>query len=318
MYSIVRFVNDNSIEGVPTSWILNVQNQDYCKWPPKLPSFGITRLVKRGTPPKANWNLNRCMIKYRDLTFVDMRSRLEASAYLATDSEMNTTGNPHNQTNFSSDNSSDGLKYLENSCKKIKSFQGGNFNDIQTMCEQQLEISGMTIGSQNSPSNLTFEQKVDQILYLVTDLEYTQNAINSKLDIINQENSQIKEEIGALTTIMRRQSGIGGVPTIESNLPQLPVNTEEEMQTLEECLKEEGEINNLIYKLSNFEGSHMRGTINKIMRNVIGNELANKYSMQGNRGKLSFMKLTLCTCIQGQSLIAFFLIILFYITITNK
>ena len=59
MYYIVYFSEENLVEGVPKSWVSKINDETYCKWPPK----GSGKLIKKFAPPAPGWKLHPCTIK---------------------------------------------------------------------------------------------------------------------------------------------------------------------------------------------------------------------------------------------------------------
>lgn len=55
MFSVVKFLEDKSVQAVPSSWVS--QDKKTCLWPPGLPS-SVSASIKRRTEPEKHWTTN--------------------------------------------------------------------------------------------------------------------------------------------------------------------------------------------------------------------------------------------------------------------
>lgn len=86
MYSIVIFKEEEeSCEGVPSSWIINVCDQTYCLWPSV--SIGkISHLIKRNVAPSTTWRTISCTVKSTAASYHEMiQKRKEAQKFTTTE-----------------------------------------------------------------------------------------------------------------------------------------------------------------------------------------------------------------------------------------
>ena len=89
-FKIVNFIIDNSVEGVPSSWIKTVKGQTLCYWPIKINGTSLTNLIKALHPPKLTWSLLKCKIYFEANSYQEMREKCQEAVYLT--SSENTEG----------------------------------------------------------------------------------------------------------------------------------------------------------------------------------------------------------------------------------
>ena len=57
MYAVVKFVVENTVEVVPTNWLLS---ETLCLWPPQK-TADVAKLIKKRMEPQSSWEY--CAIK---------------------------------------------------------------------------------------------------------------------------------------------------------------------------------------------------------------------------------------------------------------
>ena len=89
MFSVVVFDDENSVEGVPSSWIKKLGNQTYCYWPPRHSKdrLNIYNLIRKEITASTDWNLLTCRIKCETESFKDMRRKVKHSEIVSTDTD---------------------------------------------------------------------------------------------------------------------------------------------------------------------------------------------------------------------------------------
>ena len=64
MYLVVFFKEENSVEGVPKSWVLeSADGKTYCYWPSEPKKYKVSKLVKDLAPFCNTWKLYPCIVK---------------------------------------------------------------------------------------------------------------------------------------------------------------------------------------------------------------------------------------------------------------
>ena len=106
MYLIVLFPNENSVEGVPKSWVTEKKGKQYCYWPRKAEK--VTAYVKKNEPPGKDWLKVTCVVKCSAETYEEMRSKVKEAQDITTEyhssSESETSkGSPLRRSSSSSD-----------------------------------------------------------------------------------------------------------------------------------------------------------------------------------------------------------------------
>ena len=294
-YTVVHFKEENSVEGVPSSWIINVNNKVCCYWPPKNVAGGITSLIKRCASADLSWSLAKCSIIFKASSYSDMREKCKEAAYL-TGSE-NTEREESivtEESDFESDSSEE--MFPSPPSKKMK----------VSNCNKTV-IGKKNSDITNQPISKSANQPISEMNNLIMELVNKVKTIESQNTKILSANSEIfknlvdtKEEVQVLKRMIRKNISSSVVIDHSSKLPNLPIHSISGLNNLESILQDESERQNLTMKLSNFGGSQLRGTVNNIMKNAISHSVSALYSMQGKGTKLSFMELKLCSCIQGE------------------
>lgn len=91
MFSIVHFYKENSVEGVPSSWVKSTDSKTLCYWPPKPMLKGkISNMVRCLDLPSASWNIFPCYVKATAESYSEMLSKAkeaEIASCLSSDDE---------------------------------------------------------------------------------------------------------------------------------------------------------------------------------------------------------------------------------------
>ena len=111
MYKIVIFSDENSCEGVPSSWVVKVGDETHCLWP-KTTIANLNKMIKNGEMPSKSWSSVKCRVKSEARDFKEMiEKRKEAENYTTTDINSSSSNN---------DSSSDESLLLPTPPKRMK------------------------------------------------------------------------------------------------------------------------------------------------------------------------------------------------------
>lgn len=287
MYSIIYFLEVNSVESVPSSWVTKVGQSTYCYWPNKKAAGGISNLIKKCVPHDTTWNLIKCTLVFKAVTYQEMRGKCEEASYLT----MSETVDSDHESVGSKIQSDDSEVELPEPPHKTKKMEKDTAEDsCRGKCNCNSNYRNLT------RTMLTMEKTLGKVESRLTQFQHSSLEAHESLhkEVVNS-----KEEMVVLKRMLKKPS----LPYISANfenLPNLPVKSQENLNALEEVLRNELEQHNLVTKLQNFGGSTLRSTVNNVMRNTIASEVALLYSLQGKLYKQSFIELKTCKCIQGE------------------
>ena len=87
-----------------------------------------------------------------------------------------------------------------------------------------------------------------------------------------------------------------------SNLPELPIKSMEELEYLEQLIAMNSEERrNLIARLLSYGGSHLRSVVHNMMNNLLDKNVAVQFTLHGrSHKKRKFIDLKIFTCLQGK------------------
>jgi len=63
MYRIIIFDEDNSIAGVPSTWIKKIEDKIMCYWPLVSSRERVEKIIREQLEPNASWQLYNCRTK---------------------------------------------------------------------------------------------------------------------------------------------------------------------------------------------------------------------------------------------------------------
>ena len=311
MYSIVIFICEKGtpVEGVPSTWLKNIEQQMYCYWPKK----DASQLIRRCLPADPSWRLCKCqvlgkaanydlMIKQRNISMeLTLENETENSVVEESpDSDSEMPSQPSTSSSKPQPSTSSSKPQPSSKRKLPKKKLIYSESDEEIISHEKKRKSTKDFMESPASDSKEMKETLTDILGKVNTLVTNSNTHIKSNRALFKEILEAKEEIKYLKKTIKK---MGTTPIIEhSNLPSLPVKTKEELDLLEEMLNDETELNNCIKKLSNFGGSNLRSTVNNVMKNAISNSIAIQYTLQGKSGKLSFMKLKLFTAIQGENI----------------
>lgn len=162
-------------------------------------------------------------------------------------------------------------------------------------------LSNTLPSSHNVPSvsNCSFKKMHQEI---IQKLDKMTKANEDCFKSMNTEILNLREEVKVMKKILKGSYMSSDSSHIaESKLPTLPVKTVEELDKLEELLKNsEEERKNFVTKLSVIGGSSARSVVNAVMNAAIARNVAMQFSMHGKGEKKTFKELQIFSCMIGK------------------
>ena len=280
MFSIIVFKAENTIEGVPSSWVLNDNGKDRCYWPK---SAKVSVYIKNLQDPLPDWPLYDCIVKSTAATLVDMKRKVQALQYCSTtelDSDEEIVVN-HDQGS-----SEDDLEIEAPPNKRYKlSDEGVNW---QRMFEM---MSNLT----NKVNNLEMSTNAIKIK-----MAKNYEKLTSAMVMYQEQCAKMAEDIKLLSNKSVTTALAGEVAT-NLEFPSLPVGSLEDLQVLEERVQAQENAVALIGLLKTYGAtSSLNSTIHHMMKYLMKAEVAVLHTLHGKNGKIPFLPLTICTCVRGE------------------
>ena len=280
-FIVVYFHGDKGVVSVPSNWVKEIGGDSFCFWPKKKPTCPMSSLIKKRVPPNtATWSLLKVEKKFHCNDYKEAREKAKELSEQLTSHNENSDDDEETlvDNNVSTDGSSDDVTPVPKR---------------RRMALESIEAVGET-------STARIENVLSNVVEAVSKLDSKLEALQCQNKIMHEETFKevvnTKEEVKSI----KRSLAKSNTPILNSNLPPLPVKTKEDLDNLEELIKEESEAANLVSRLSNYAGSALRSTINNIMKNTMTAQVGLLYSMQGKTNKLSFLETRVCRCIQGE------------------
>lgn len=297
MYSVVHFTSENTVESVPSKWLVENNGKYRCYWPTKLSNDRITKLIKKNCDSSDDWNLCQCQVKFKCNTYEESRAKCNDATYL-TMSDISLSSDNDSSSNdepaaFQPPPKKKQKKTAEASQLALPSTSTAVF--LSKKPKKTPEASMLALPSTSTAVFLS-KDHFDTVMkeereLLKNNAEMYLNAISK----LQKEVIDIKEEVKQI----RKANKIMHVAPDRSQFPQLPVKTDEELMKFEEELQSNEMSLMLINYLVTFSTSEARRSVHQIMKRVATNEVLINYSLHGKQSKKAFIELKLCTCIRG-------------------
>ena len=91
MYFIIFFYEENSVEGVPKSWVhKRSDGKTYCYWPDQYNKNKISKLVKDNAPLSETWKVFPCVVKTEAADYHSMLVRAKEAEIATTEVSTST------------------------------------------------------------------------------------------------------------------------------------------------------------------------------------------------------------------------------------
>ncbi|KAF5283338.1 hypothetical protein FQR65_LT13903 [Abscondita terminalis] len=265
-WSIVQFLDDLTVEAVPSSWIQG----DNCYWP----TFSKSKLnaaITKCESLNTCWPVHKVKI-FRNATFGDYLTARKKAKLAEDTSDLNTD---ECETGTSSGKRKRMQKILSSSSSESdelitppKRIVNGN--------QQQLKGPVMN-KEQNIKDNVEILIQQNHIIRgIVTDILSEVREIKKKL------NDKLNNNAQTYTTSIFNTPGI-----------DFPINEEEQFQNLEKSLDNEDTFENTVTELSKLGGSSSYDLIKRALSLIMTNEYTLTYSWLGRKGKKPFHNLNM-------------------------
>ncbi|OXA52793.1 hypothetical protein Fcan01_12359 [Folsomia candida] len=330
MFSVVKFLEDKSVQAVPSSWVS--QDKKTCLWPPGLPS-SVSASIKRRTEPEKHWTTNSIKFyKVADSLKEAKRFELDATADKVldtTDAEdivlkrKNSSTKPvlpikrhkstHSKESTSSDNddelSSDnetsyGSRNLEisNDCNIFSqaelysaNSEAQNFSTSSFPTSKYTQGSGEKLGESGgtliSAGPDNHSLGSSQFTPLVEGDNFIPTS-ESFEEVVLRKLSEIQSDIRVLFSRLSSHQ----IETNTIDLPVvLPLNDEESVDELEAWIETDSNRRSLVKYLSSLGGRKPEKIVSRILSELFTPPLARRfnYSGGGSLGRQAFSVLKL-------------------------
>ncbi|XP_025263565.1 uncharacterized protein LOC105249208 isoform X2 [Camponotus floridanus] len=114
--------------------------------------------------------------------------------------------------------------------------------------------------------------------------------INSKMDIFIMNQEKLHRYLLPGEKVVKRPSG----------LPSFPVETEHELNQMEEFLKDDNNLSAATFYFAKFiDPKSIENSVRKLLSKILSNSVANNYNFHGTRGKQRFKDLKIWELVQG-------------------
>lgn len=323
VYAVVEFLDDNSVAVVPNNWI--IEDGKKCLWPSKFKAPKRTLAVKNAVAPSKEFVALSVRVMYKGdynqarkrLTIADLTSDLQTETEDEDNSKRKKRPNPRFVLDDTDDTDDDEDVAVprrksprKSASKKAPSPphpptiappipQSPDYESellihrSRKSTPRRLVLSPTTPPRSSSPASpptalpTLFEQRsnigsFERKLLMVMEEVKVQVNFNTKL--INAVLKKI--DTGSSTIVDQAE--------IDGELAKLfPIQTQEEVLTFEEKLKEEDMANKMVKFLSPIGGENMKKTVRRLLAFMFSNKLAREVNWVGKGGKLAFSKLKL-------------------------
>ncbi|XP_050516945.1 uncharacterized protein LOC126891722 [Diabrotica virgifera virgifera] len=304
-WTVVCFCSDNAVQAVPTTWI----NGDTCLWP-ALPREKLNNALKN-CEYNSCWPMHKVRI-FRDSTYEDYATARTKAAKAEYSSDLNSDPDvrrSRKRRTFTSSESEDESRIKKKPKKKainlptppswnmptvLLDYEDMN-NTIDTngsFIRESMEItaaaanfSGANLKETEDVSEITDDKhnckRNSQILY----------NIQSLLIEVNERLIEVNNKLSA-----NPQQSLEG-PSVDDVLErisiELPVDSEEKLENLEQFLASTENYKSLVQYFAKMGGINLCDFVKRCLGPIMSDSMAMAYSFIGRKGKLNFSKLQL-------------------------
>ena len=303
-WTVVQFIADGTVETVPSTWIQG----DLCHWP-TFTQNRLTNAIKKCEPLNKYWPTYKIKI-FRNTTFNNY-SKARAKARLAGEtgdlqSEIGAT-NKRKLIEQILSNSDESLhdfslcvpskmkkmtmSLLDNTTSVDNGVDVSN-NDIKEEIgrnESSLDENTVTENVYADPTCLGCREKDNYLQTIVVQNDFIRSIVADTL----QEIKNLRNELQ--TGRNERENNC----SFFSKYPKLqfPLNSLEDLEELEDILKNEQDFDDGVNELANFGGSNNYNFVKRTLSSLITNDVALLFSWLGRKGKKDFHNLTVAKLI---------------------
>ncbi|XP_050504228.1 uncharacterized protein LOC126884893 [Diabrotica virgifera virgifera] len=286
-WTIVQFLEDMSVEAVPTLWLRG----DLCYWPP-YKQEKLTSAIKKQALD-TNWSQHKVKV-FRNATF-DNYARARVKAKSAEDcsasdlySDPDIGKRKRFPKVFSSSSSDDSLSNLECPIKaprfkktKIEQYPDTEISEVIDLpfTEEKEDIPSMNEPgfSGEQVTHCCLQQEHQVLVELKNQNHMLRGMITDVLKIVTEikQNQRPAEHLETSESLF-----------VKYNI-QFPIKSEEDFLQLDTILLEDYNYNNAVKELSKFGGSSPYNFIKRVMSTILSDNLIIEYSWLGRKGKRS-------------------------------
>ncbi|KAF5300737.1 hypothetical protein FQR65_LT19314 [Abscondita terminalis] len=297
-WTIVLFIEDKSVEAVPSHWIQG----DICHWPPYT-SDKLMHAIKKCELLNTCWPTHPVKI-FRNASFDDygkarLKTRLaEETSDLNSDVDHQCRRKRAKKMLSSSDESDVSETILPSPPRQKKNKTqdiSRNINkvlDIPNSTALVLNADPITLNDSENPACKTCSEK-DKYL----------KTLSEQLHIVRGLSVDILSELRD----MKKQIQTGNTETQSVTFSMkfadtlFPITSDDQFNSLEKILENTDDMQLLVEQLSKIGGTSCYHFVKRVLSTCLTNEMALKYSWLGRKGKKSFSKLNMakvviCRC----------------------
>ncbi|XP_077277449.1 uncharacterized protein LOC143905743 isoform X3 [Temnothorax americanus] len=268
-WTIVIFTDEDCVEVVPSSWILN----DKCYWPTLTPDK-LKAAVKNHNALDTSWPSYPIRL-IRNGTFYDYSTAEKKCKRAEYTSDVNSDRSKQNETESD-----------RNKRKIIKKTFGSSFDEDNLSSSDDNNKLPTKLPT---PPRLTNENYFKEIIQ-------QQNLFKASM-------WQYRDSLHELTTSVNRIVMNKATHEVEEattsffTMFNFPLQDEEDLIRVDEHLNDEKNFNVAMNELAKIGGSSVRNFTQRALQMLITNDLASTYSWLGRRAKKTFNKLKLADLI---------------------
>ena len=303
-WTVVQFIAEETVETVPSAWIQG----DLCHWP-TLTQNRLTHAIKKCEPLNKYWPTYEIKI-FRNATFNNY-TKARSKARLAGEtrhlqSEIGAT-NKRKLIEEILSNSDESLhdfslrtppkmkkmttSLLDNTTSVDNSVAVSN-NDVKKeigLNESSLDENIVTENVYAGPTCFRCREKDKYLQTIVMQIHSIRSLVADTLQAIQNLRKELQTERN------RRENN----SSFFSNYPKLqfPLNSLEDLEELENILKNEEDFEVGVNELANFGGSNNYNFVKRTLSSLITNDVALLFSWLGRKGKKDFHNLILARLI---------------------
>ncbi|XP_046145220.1 uncharacterized protein LOC123988599 [Osmia bicornis bicornis] len=294
-WTVVRFVEDGTIEAVPSAWVRG----DLCHWPP-LHRNGLTAAIKRSEPVNLSWPTHTIQIFKHGIFDTYIKAREKARIAEETSdlqSEVETMRRRKRTRRFvSSESEESDSDFLTLPSpppmpegRKEMTTVGDSAAGNATVSSAAATTVTATAGPSSSGCNDSEMCKCCR-------------ERNQYLDTLIEQNHLIRELLMDLTADMKELKLAHKVGSVTEQSVSLysryeglkfPLTREEDLLVLDTSLAKEDHFKDAVQELAKIGGDNNYQFVKRVLSSIIDNNLAMKYSWLGRKGKKVFCTLHL-------------------------
>ncbi|XP_029170533.1 uncharacterized protein LOC114940175 isoform X2 [Nylanderia fulva] len=317
-WTIVRFIDEDTVEAVPSTWIINKK----CYWPP-FHMEKIVAAIKKHAEPNTCWPSYNVMT-FRNSSYDNYKTAREKAKKAELTSELNSETDNISKRKIipkkffsSSDESTEECTKLRtppimNTQKSLKStnYENAKSNKCQSRSVDQssnevpnkrtkhlqdgfLNISNILQDNEHNIQNNKTEDVVDNKIVLqyfkeiIRQQSYFKTQLWQIADDLKDMKNELLQQVHQRPNVTEREESI-------FSFPHLPFNSVEDLEEhVEQFLNQPNKFEISVKEVSRVGGKNPYEFIKRNCTRLLTNELAEKYSWLGAKQKRKFCHLKL-------------------------